>query len=234
VRWYLVPTILLLFAAPLSAAPPKVPAVVTLRTGEITSVEIAADPGKEVAWAPGFAPEACYLDEGKPLRKDTCRLIVAPKTAGVFRVVLWTVGEREYATLVIDASGAPVPPGPSPPVPPPVPPVPPVDPILNTIQAAYGADTSATKAADKTALAAVYRAVAESLGDVKTAGDLFAVVKGATEQRIAGRLKPLRSVFGGELEKVLPADPAAVLTAQQKADAAKQLNRFSEVLGGVK
>lgn len=109
------------------AGPPKVPAVVTLRVGEITSVEIKADAGKEVAWQPGFAAEACFVDEGKAFSKDTCRLIVSPKQAGVYRVVLWTVGEgREgSAVLVIDAGGSPpVPPGPGPTPPAPDPPKP--------------------------------------------------------------------------------------------------------------
>ncbi len=133
-------------------------------------------------------------------------------------------------TLDVDAGQAPQPPpDPKPPDPPT-----PVDPIAASVQAAFTADVSTTKVADKASLAAVYRAVAESLGDVRTAGDLFAVVKGATEARIAGRLKPVRSLFGAELEKVLPNDPAAVLTVAQKADAAKQLNRFAVVLGGVK
>ena len=52
--------------------------------------------------------------------------------------------------------------------------------------------------------------------------------------RLHLRHDDVRGVFGGELEKVLPTDPAAPLTAQHKADAAKQLARFAAVLEQVK
>jgi hypothetical protein len=83
-------------------------------------------------------------------------------------------------------------------------------------------------------LAAVYLAVVEQVNTLGTAGMLFDVIRKSTDSRIDGRLKPIRSVFGGELEKVLPNDPAAVLTAEQKGQAAIQLKRFAAVLGAVK
>jgi hypothetical protein len=244
VRWLNAACVLLLFAAPLSAAPPKVSGPFKAAPGDVIEVEIEQDKAGKIGFHNPYDPSQVYVREAVPRREGTLCLIIQPKvqydsngqvdlakSQQMYRLTVWTVNESTGATLVIDATGgAPVPP----PKPKPDPVPPPADPLLTTLQAAYGADTSATKAADKDALAAVYRATASALGDLKTAGDLFAVIKGATEQRIAGRLKPLRSVFGGELEKVLPSDPSAVLTAQQKADAAKQLNRFSEVLGGVK
>ena len=114
------------------------------------------------------------------------------------------------------------------------PPDAPADPILANVQAAYTADTSTTKAADKAALRAVYAATADALADVKTAGDLFGVISGATKARIGDRLKPARTIFGTELEKFLPSDPSAVLTANQKAEARKQLQRFADLLEKVK
>ena len=101
------------------AVPPKVPVALKLKVGDITSVEIQSEPGKETAWAAAFPPESVYLDEGKPARKDTVRLIVSPKVRGTYRVILWTVGERDYSTLIIDVNGdGPNPPGPTPPIPP--------------------------------------------------------------------------------------------------------------------
>lgn len=115
--------LIMAMASFVDAAPPKVPGVVKVRVGEITSVEFESEAGKEVAWAPGFAPESCFVDEGKPLRKDTARLILSPKSEGVHRIIVWTVGEREYGTLIIDATGgvAPIPPTPKPPTPTPIP-----------------------------------------------------------------------------------------------------------------
>ncbi len=153
--------------------------------------------------------------------KGRVDLVLTPK--------VWaTEADIVSRTIDVDAGQAPLPP-PKPDDPPVT-----VDLLAMPVQTAFTADASTTKVADKTSLAAVYGAVAESLGDVRTAGDLFAVIKGATEARIAGRLKPVRAIFGDELGKVLPADPAAVLTVQHKTDAAKQLNRFATVLGGVK
>lgn len=115
-------------------------------------------------------------------------------------------------------------PNPNPPV---------IDPLVDLIQAVYGSDTSPSKAEDKTKLAAVYKAVAEQVNAITTAGDLFAVIRSSTEDRIAGRLKPIRSVFGGELEKVLPDIPSAPLTADHRAKVINELNRFAGVLGKV-
>ena len=126
----------LLAAATAAADPPKPPAKVTSAAGQIWRVEIDCDAGKEAVWYPGFADEDCFVDELKPLRPNTLRLIVQPKRAGVFRVGLLTVGERQFSTLVIDAGPAPappptpIPPGPAPgpddngPKPPPTPVVP--------------------------------------------------------------------------------------------------------------
>lgn len=107
----------------LNAAPPKVPSpTVKVSVGEIKSVEVQVEPGKEIGWAPGFAPEHVYLDEGKPHTKDTARFIISPKVKGTYRLILWTVGEREFSTLVIDSDGSPVPTPKVDPKPEPIPP----------------------------------------------------------------------------------------------------------------
>lgn len=132
------------------AAPPKVSAPVKIRPGEITSVEIEVEAGKEVAWAPGFAAEAVFVDEGKPLRKDTARLIVSPRQAGVYRVILWTVGEREYSTLVIDAGTKP-----------PDPIVPDLSELAKASKDA--ADKSSPAAGERAALARAQRSIASAI-----------------------------------------------------------------------
>jgi len=96
---------LLLFCAAGSAQPPKVPGKVLAGPGGRAVVEIEIPAGKTVAWKAAFADEDCFLDELKPLRADTVRLIVLPSKAGVYRVVLWSgLAAGDSAVLVIDAT----------------------------------------------------------------------------------------------------------------------------------
>ena len=111
---------------------------------------------------------------------------------------------------------------------------PPADPLVVAVRAAYSADQSVGKLSDKTSLAAVYRACAEAVPNIATAGALFQVVKDSSDTRIADRLKTVRSLFGTELGKFLPNDRNAILTAEQKSEAVKQLIRFATILDGVK
>ena len=105
---------LCLAASPVLAAVPKVPGVVKTNSCDPFVVEIELPPNSVMGWAPGFAPEAAFVDEMKPLRKDTARLIVLAKQKGVFRVILWLKGETDYIVLVIDASDIPAPKEPDP------------------------------------------------------------------------------------------------------------------------
>lgn len=201
----------------------KLPTKVEGQPGDFIEVKSEAD-GKEVRW---YAPDAGLKLFPVHLLKDTKTAVVIATKPGSYRLVAWTAkGDipSAEAVCIVVVGGAPVPPDP-----------PPVnDPLLEPVQAAYNADPSATKVEDKVALAAIYRATIPALTDVGTAEMLFKLIKGATELRIEGRLKPIRSLFGAELEKVLPTDPIAVLTTTQKAEAARQLNRFAAVLEGVK
>jgi hypothetical protein len=135
----------------------------------------------------------------------------------------------DFAVVVGRPGPAPVPPGPTPPDPTP----PPDDPLLPGVRAAIGADQSPTKLADAAALAAVYRSLAErgvTAAAVKTAADLAAVIEAARRERVKDRLPAVREIFGGDFEQYVPAEPTAVLTADQKAAAAKALARYALVL----
>jgi hypothetical protein len=144
-------------------------------------------------------------------------------------------GKVVFSVFVGDA-----PPGPPDPGPTPVP-VPPDDitasPLYKTVSAIYGADQSPTKAADKSALAGVYRSLARTAVPdpaVATAGDLARVAQAARSAAVGDRLAPVREVFGGDFEGLVPADPAAVLTPALKKEIATRLERYAGILGAIK
>lgn len=150
------------------------------------------------------------------------------------------VGRYRYVAVAANKTGEQsftefvVPIGDTLPDPKPKPDTDPVDPLTAAVQSAYTADASATKVADKAALAAVYLATAEVVSDTPTAGHLFTIIKGASDARVKDRLKPVRAVFGAELAKTLPTDAASALTAEQKGETVKLLKRFASVLAEVK
>lgn len=116
----------------------------------------------------------------------------------------------------------------------------PTDPLLQPLQAAYLAEPLATRAADKAALSAVYYACAGAVkpasgtSTIKTAGELFTVIRGSTDARISDRLKSMRSLCGAELEKILPTDKTAALTDFRRQETYDALTRFAALLNEVK
>lgn len=152
-----------------------------------------------------------------------------------------TTDESKAVRRMVDVLTAPLPP-PDPPVPDPKPiPPGPADPLLSVLQAAYDAEpAAATKASDKTALAAVFRALAVAVGDpvVKTGDDNFALIANSIQSRIDGRLKTkLRPAIGMEINQILPHGPgqgAVALTAQNRTDAAALYLRIATLLDKLK
>ncbi len=152
-------------------------------------------------------------------------------------VPLGVKAETEVGKSVIDVSDGTAPqPPPNPPVPVPV-----DDPLLKTLQAAYDAEPlTATKAADKDALAAVFRALAVAVLDpaVKNGDDNFSLVTNSIQNRIDGRLKvKVRPAIGLEIEKILPHGAGAgkvLLTPQNRTDAAALYNNVANALDKVK
>jgi hypothetical protein len=108
------------------------------------------------------------------------------------------------------------------------------DPILEAVQATYGADQSPTKLADAKRLASAYRKAAGLVTGKTTAAEVAAMVVAERSGAVADRLSPTRELFGVELEKVMPADGATVLSAEQKSAAAAQLARFATLLESLK
>lgn len=117
-RWLGVALLCGLWATTAQAVP-KVPAKVLMSPNGRAVVEIELEKEKPAAWRSAFADEDCFVDELRPLRPNTIRLIVLPSKAGIYRVILWDgVKVEDSVVLVIDATGGkPVPPTPDPVVP---------------------------------------------------------------------------------------------------------------------
>lgn len=141
-----------------------------------------------------------------------------------------TTAETARATVVI-GSGPPVPPGPNPPVPP-VPPGP-ESVLVKDLRAAYAADTGPLKGNQVASLAAVYREVSTKTNsaDLKTAGDLLAVLRAAVGSLVPpDALTGIRRRIGAEVSAVLPTDPATVLDTATRQKAAEVFARVAQAL----
>lgn len=138
-------------------------------------------------------------------------------------------GEQTRVDFVVVVGDAP------PPFPPGPDPAPPFDPLLTVWQAIYASDLSPTKAADKAALAAVYKQGAETAKNpsLATAGQLRKVMADAATVLIGARLAPLRQAIWVEVVKLLPAEDTPLTEAKRQEVAALFL-RVSSILEQVR
>ena len=162
--------------------------------------------------------------------------VEASKTGRVELIVVpvgaKTAGEVIRRVIDVVAGDSPQPPQPGPgPAPTPTP-----GPLFEAVQAAFGADGSPTKQADKVALAAVYAAVAAQVKDpaIKTESDLAKVIGDARAARVGTRLSAVREIIGREFGKVLPPDATATLTDADRKAVRVALTRFSTLLEAIK
>lgn len=205
----------------LSAAPPEVKDY-TAKAGQPVTVVVKAT--GDIGYKATFAESEAYFEELRE-RPGERRFTFQSVTPGAYKIVFWTKGETDGSVSTITVGGAP-----------PVPPAP-VDPLLAALQAAYTAEpASATKDADRLALAAVMRALSTAVKDpaVKNGDDHFTLLHNSTEARIDGRLKvKLRPAIGAELNKILPSGPGKggqALSDQNRADAAALYLRVADLL----
>jgi hypothetical protein len=215
-------------SAPASDPTPEPPPGVLLELAPSVSVEVgrkcvltATTTAKKVTWSVPPGADAMPLD-GRRLA------VWAPPGTYTFRAMVPNGDDVVATETVLTVTG---------PRPPPIPPVPPVvDPLIAVLQAAYDVDPSPTKSADKVALTAVFRVLAEtaSAPEVVTAKQLFDLTSNSITNRIGDRLKTVRAACGTELGKVLPATPSVALTQQNRDDYKKQTTRFADILGGIK
>lgn len=170
--------------------------------------------------------------------KNIAFVEVVPGAKGRVELIYLPVGTADESkatrrTVDVDAGTGPKPPDPKPPGP--------ADPLLGVLQAAYDAEpATATKAVDKLALAATFRALATAITDpvVKDGDDNFALITNSIQASIDGRLKTkLRPTIGAEINKILPNGPgkgAVPLTVSNRADAAMLYLRIATLLDQVK
>lgn len=223
--WFLFPGLLAVaFAAPPTITVPK---EVTGNTGDFIPIVVETE-GKQVkfvAITPGlkvFPPD--FLVNPKST-------VVSAAAEGDYTLLCYTgkgdeVSNPVYINVKIGAGGG-------------VEPEPmggaiTKDPLYKLVKEHWKTVPAAEKA-KKPALSAVYKATADSVSGIDTAGALFNVLKSATDARVgANVLKPLREAFGTELASFLPTTPSQVLTAEEKTETAKQLRRFSAILDSIK
>ena len=233
---------LALAAAPLWATPPKkaVPLVVSGDTVVVVKTlpcKVTAPAGADLYfWSlppgvAGTAEDGVLTVTAAPAGDSTIGVTSVTITITVDKAtgaVTKTVA-KDKGTVVLTNGLTPPPP------PPPVPPAP----LTASLQAAYAAETSPTKAADVKLLAALYRgAMAAAAADpaVKTYGDLLTKMHNAKVAMIAGK------VMGANLPLVVAAAGADVnatfgTDASAPIDAAKATAEFTKlaaILEGVK
>lgn len=156
--------------------------------------------------------------------------IVEASHTGRVELVVIPEGVKSRADILrqvidVDAGTGPRPP---PDVPPPI------DALSKAATAAYAGEPASTRAKDAAALAAAYRESADELNSARTAGDVATLVSAARSLAVADRLASVRSVFGDDFASVLPSDPTAVLTPEQKGAAGARLNRYAAILEALK
>ena len=104
------------------ADPPKPGGPYRVAVGELAEIEIEAKDGT-LGFHNPYAPADLFIREVVPRRKDTVSYLVQTRSPKIYYLTVWTVGDKDGATLTIDASVTPnpVPPNPIPPTPKPGP-----------------------------------------------------------------------------------------------------------------
>lgn len=214
-------------ADPPTPTPPKSPAVAIDLGGTVAAevgkkcVITAQTTAKKVTWQ--VPPGVDYL----PLDGKRLAVWALPGTY-TLRAMAPDGDDVVSSEVVLTVTGARPPP----------PPPPPVDALTKAAQAAYDADKSPTKAADKATMVAVFTVLAGQMdaAEIRTAKNLFDFNARTMAARLSGRLGGVGTVFATDFGNVFPAGTkeSYVLT-QADRDAAKvKLTTYATVLGGIK
>ena len=226
---YRVSLLAVLLVSSACASPPEpIPPGTTLELGQPITVPVgkkciltAETTAKKVTWITPPGADAMPLDG---------RRLAVWATPGTYTFTAMVPSGDDVISkeIVLTVTGA---------IPPPIPiPVPVVDPLIALAQLAYTSDPSPTKAADKVGLSTVFTILADAANapEIKTAKNLFDVVHGSIQNRLGDRLKPVRTIVGAELNKILPTNQLSELTQKNRDDARAQFLRFAEILDKVK
>lgn len=220
-------------AAPTRADPPTIGVPAELRAvGDYARWSpTSATTAKGVSYV-GLSGVDAFPSE---LLKDSRAFVLPVRGLPAGRYKFRAVGSRNdehvQEEFVVVVGDPPTPPNPIPPTP--VPPDP-ADPLAAAVAAMYGADQSPTKHADARLLAGVYRELAkQAVPALATAGELATATERARRAAVADRLQPIRESFGREFGKVMPTDPAAAMTADLRAAAVREFDRYAAILEGL-
>lgn len=222
-------SIVLLAASVALAAPPeiKVPKKVEGAANDFIPVVVETE-GKEVKFV-AVTPGLKVFPSG--LMSNKKATVVFAPVEGEYKLLCYTgkgdeVTDPVYVTVVVGEGGGGE-------VEPKVDPIA-KDPLYAVVKDAYKGLKTEDKAKKKS-LSAVYKVLADSLNGVDTAGALFTLIKDSSDARVGAEgLRPLRDIFGGELEPILPKIPNQVLSADEKTSVSKQLRRFASILDHLK
>jgi len=157
------------------------------------------------------------------------KCVFATGAPGLYSFVLAVAdgGKADLAVHVLQVGEA------IPPVPP-VPPPTPIDPLWGAMQAAYGADLSATKATQARQLASVYRVAAATTVNnpaLTTAGMLYdAVATAAASVVPLPALQGVRQALAEDFRKNLPTALAAPLDTSLRVLCRDNFNRAATLL----
>ena len=207
-------------ASPLKLIPEKL----SIDSGRLTIIRVETT-AKKVTWdlPVGFDTDA--NDGGKKL------IIVAIPTlpAGTYTIKAWAAIADEVvgSTCLITITGAP-----SPPIPPQ-----PVDPLIADLQRLYAADANPAKAVLIVKLAAIWRVGSDAAKNpnIATPSALLASLTSAVgSQMAANDLGLIRDRIGAELNKIIPADRDAPLTAEFRQRASDTFARIATALETIK
>lgn len=110
------------------------------------------------------------------------------------------------------------------------------DPLYQALQALYTADQGEAKAADRNALAGVYRDGVKFLGDAQTAAQLFEALRKVSQKQLSGptALLPIRNRLNQEHAALFPTGASTPLTEELRKRIASHFLQVASVLEALK
>lgn len=222
---------------PTPPAPPPdlvVPASVTGPAGRILTIE-ASTKAPAVTWEQRTGPTNLDLH---PIAAGSVLLVAAPQ-AGTYTVRAAVVIDQRIVLsdpVQVILTG---PPEPKPPQPDPKPPEPkpPSDPFVAALQAAYGADSSSTKAADLALLTGFWEAFWRDMvpsAKHQTCGDLIDEFRRAVHAKMDQALYPIRGLIAAEVDKAIRVKDDTPLSDEIKARYVQAGKRVHQALEAIR
>ena len=224
----------LLFAGCVSGQHIELPTQVTGEPGSFVTIKPSKLEGAKVRYVSLDSGLSVFPAE---LLTDPTATVVVGNKPGRYRVLGYTakgdVPSLPAFTVVVIGSPGPAP-GPEP-TPPPPPPPPPDDndALGQALRGIYGGLQDPGKATKAAALAKVFQqgVVLAKDSDVKTVGGLLGGMRALTRLSLKpDDLRPLRDRIADEAERVLPVDPAVVLTDEHRTAAARLCTQVAKIL----